>query len=283
MVPDVVLTCLDLFSGRKTASQPFFDRGWTVIPVDIDPTYRPMYIADLTAWTPPFPPRHFDFIWASPPCQVFSNASGGRHFKRENWHRRRWYPGKNSGHDVAGVGHVDRSELGPRPGSGQPWTGLAGSATAETKLRRGNYPYKRSRIVHGNLYPITTAGIEGVKLVERTLALIDYLDPLFFAMENPTSLLRSIIGPPTIITDYCTWGHPFKKPTDLWCDLPAMDWNSRLCNGQHRAHRSITRDLEDPIERAEVPYELGWSIAEAIELYLLDGSLLPDPVKTGGT
>lgn len=312
MSSDVSLRCLDLFAGRGTASKPFRDRGWEVVTVEKDPAYRPDIVADVTEWAPWFDVGHFDFVWASPPCTVFSMASGGRHFKWETRNRVRWrpggpcrstnYEGKSSVPDVASSAKSVPSSNNPVPSSNKsghrrrnhggpdlvqksvpvqeqiigPAAGLSGLGIYE-----GNYPFKRSRITEGEVYPITARAIEGVILVKKALDLIRYLEPSFSVLENPVSLLRSIIGPPSVTTSYCKWGLPYLKPTDLWGDLPpGIDWGSRLCSRGAESHERV-KLVKGSINQAAVPYELGWSLADAIERYFLDGSLIDNPAYRG--
>lgn len=282
MTQNVTLRCLDLFSGRGTASKPFRDRGWDVVTVELDPSHSPDITADLLDWRNPFHPHEFDFIWASPPCRVFSRGSGGRHFRRLTTGRERWYP-VQSGNQNSNSGQAGS----PDPGSGRP--GLARPLQTPAEARPGgpglaadwppqvglsSYRFQRSRITTGEVYPLTPDAIEGVKLVESALSIIHYLEPSFWAMENPVSLLRSIIGPPSITTTYCRWGMKWLKPTDLWGDLPpGIDWNAYLCNKGEEQHELVTKHA-NKIERAEVPYDLGAALAKSIELFFLDGPLL---------
>ena len=72
---------VDIFSGTGAATQAFVDRGHKVIRIDNNPKLKPDIVADV---------RHLplrckpDFVWASPPCQLFSLArkGGGR---ADNW------------------------------------------------------------------------------------------------------------------------------------------------------------------------------------------------------
>ena len=64
------LRMLDLFSGLGGASAAMVDRGWDVITVDIEPSFRCTHTADLLTWTYDGP--SVDLVWASPPCTEFS-------------------------------------------------------------------------------------------------------------------------------------------------------------------------------------------------------------------
>lgn len=63
----------------------------------------------------------------------------------------------------------------------------------------------------------------GQKLVEHTLYLIDYLDPMVWVMENPTAMMRRLDALQDIerrSVTYCQYGKSYRKPTDLWGDFP---------------------------------------------------------------
>lgn len=49
------------------------DRGWTVITLDIDPTFQPSIVANIRTWSWSGPQP--DLIWCSPPCTEFSKLS----------------------------------------------------------------------------------------------------------------------------------------------------------------------------------------------------------------
>ena len=65
---------VDLFSGRGGASKVMRERGWRVLTVDIDPSFRPDVVADIRKLPLRLGARP-DLLWASPPCTEFSRKS----------------------------------------------------------------------------------------------------------------------------------------------------------------------------------------------------------------
>ena len=69
-------------------------------------------------------------------------------------------------------------------------------------------------------------------LVEKTLEIIDYYKPAFWAFENPAGGLlkgRPCVAhlPPPVITSYCRYGFDYRKNTAIWTN--ALDWQPLRC------------------------------------------------------
>ena len=65
---------MNLCSGTGSVSRPFVRAGHTVVNVDWDDRYNPTHCVDIMTWECPYPPGHFDVIWASRDCTQYSRA-----------------------------------------------------------------------------------------------------------------------------------------------------------------------------------------------------------------
>ena len=73
---------------------------------------------------------------------------------------------------------------------------------------------------------------EANKIVQKTLEIIDYLQPTYFVLENPqTGYLKQqdfMQDRHFVDVDYCKYGMPYRKRTRLWNNI--FDWVPRpLC------------------------------------------------------
>ena len=66
---------LELFSGTGSITRVFKERGHEVVSLDLDPASGADITMNVLEWDyTVFKPGHFDLIWASPPCTMYSIA-----------------------------------------------------------------------------------------------------------------------------------------------------------------------------------------------------------------
>lgn len=117
---------------------------------------------------------------------------------------------------------------------------------------------------------------EAISLVAHTIKMILELNPRYWYLENPTGMLRNVLGKPQAHTFFASWGVKTLKPTDIWGKHAVMSWgttNRNLLNYE-RAPRSATKGiqaLDTPAERAKIPYELSRAVCLAIEKEMSNG------------
>ena len=78
--------------------------------------------------------------------------------------------------------------------------------------------------------------LEGDKLVQRTLDIIDYFKPKYWVIENPAyGALRNrkvVEGVHSVVVCYCRYGYKIKKATRLFTNIEALE--DRPCLGQKK-------------------------------------------------
>src|SRR5207249_1053826 len=59
-----------------------------------------------------------------------------------------------------------------------------------------------------------------IRLVKKGLEEIHRINPKYWVMENPMGMLRTVIGKPRSTIRQSDYGARWKKPTDLWGNVP---------------------------------------------------------------
>jgi len=138
--------------------------------------------------------------------------------------------------------------------------------------------------------PKTEQAKLGVKIVQKTLDIIKFLEPRYFFIENPRGKLRKldvVKGIPRATVCYCKYGEDRMKPTDIWNNHLFLNklnfenqysynekgWKPReMCfNGNKNCHHQSaprgsqtgTQGLKGNYLRSIVPYELCKEILES--------------------
>ena len=133
---------------------------------------------------------------------------------------------------------------------------------------------------HKDHTPKTEQAKHGVKIIKKTLDIINFLKPDYFFIENPRGKLRKldvVKGIPRTTVCYCQYGDTRMKPTDIWTNnlknlLNPNGWNPRkMCKNGMSCHESAprgsrtgTQGLKGNYERSKVPYELCKEILESL-------------------
>lgn len=122
--------------------------------------------------------------------------------------------------------------------------------------------------------PKTDTARLGLRLLERTLEVIDILQPRWFLIENPRAKMRTMACLAHMerrTVTYCQYGESRMKPTDLWSTrwppvtLRPPCWNGDGCHTRApRGSRTGTQGM-DPAQSAKIPYELSLAVCLACE------------------
>lgn len=111
-----------------------------------------------------------------------------------------------------------------------------------------------------------------IEMIRKTLKLIDEIQPRFWFIENPRSILRKFpeMQLPRKELCYCRYGEFRMKPTDIWTNLDtwkprAMCYNG--CSDHISAPRGSTTGTQgmNPIESGRIPQLLCLEILESVE------------------
>jgi hypothetical protein len=105
----------------------------------------------------------------------------------------------------------------------------------------------------------------GLKLVQKTLEIIEHFKPTYFFIENPRGMLRKMpimADLPRYGVTYCQYGDTRMKPTDIWTN--STNWTPRpMCKNGDSCHvaaprgsKTGTQGLKGAYERSKIPEDL---------------------------
>ena len=112
--------------------------------------------------------------------------------------------------------------------------------------------------------PKTKEAILGVKIVQKTIDIINELQPVFWFIENPRGKLRKLDvvgGFARATVTYCSYGDIRMKPTDIWTNFhfwkpkPMCKNGNRECHHQPapRGSQTGTQGLKGSYEKSKIP------------------------------
>ena len=125
--------------------------------------------------------------------------------------------------------------------------------------------------------PKTEEAKIGLKIVEKTIDIINELNPKYYYIENPRGLLRKLSNIHSVpfrrTIWYCKYGDTRAKPTDIWTNDMCWIPRSKCCNGNTNCHhepaprgaKTGTQGLKGNYERSIVPKELCEEILTGIK------------------
>lgn len=114
-----------------------------------------------------------------------------------------------------------------------------------------------------------------IKILEKTISLIEEIKPSFWVIENPVGMMRTLPhlkGFSHRVITQCQYGERRMKPTDLWGKFPS-GFSARRCRNYspchdrtpRGSHECGTQAIKTPELRAKIPYQLGLEFCIACE------------------
>lgn len=141
-----------------------------------------------------------------------------------------------------------------------------------TRLRYA-FNWKTSEV--GEQIPTSVKSRLGIKMLQKTLSLIQELEPRYFIIENPVGKMRHMPDLRDLerrTVTYCQYGSDAQKPTDLWGVFPPSLILRPPCKAGSSCHTSAAGSekgaivrANDAAARAFVPYGLSEEVCLAAE------------------
>lgn len=157
----------------------------------------------------------------------------------------------------------DVMALSPDELPGRPWIVWASPpCTCFSVMQIGNnWKYRM-----GVPQPQNDKTRHAVRVMEKTIALIKALNPVFYFIENPMGMMRTMpqmrFAPRRCTVTYCSYGDKRNKPTDIWTNCmtwrPKQFCDSPLCHHEKapRGPANTGTQAMDSIEAGTIPAAL---------------------------
>lgn len=92
----------------------------------------------------------------------------------------------------------------------------------------------------------------------------------YYIIENPRGMLRKVLGKPDKFIYMCAYHNnpkKSKKPTDLWGNLPSIDWKmpQKWVKSKRGSKTGVQDPSLSPAQRALIPYEFSLAVCLAVE------------------
>lgn len=124
------------------------------------------------------------------------------------------------------------------------------------------------------LLPKSRGAHLGIKILQKTLEVIEHYDPKFWFIENPRGAMRKmpeLIDKKRHTVTYCQYGDTRMKPTDIWTNSDV--WTPRTpCKQGKPCHEAAprgsqtgTQGLKNAYERAIIPEDLCREVLESCQ------------------
>lgn len=125
----------------------------------------------------------------------------------------------------------------------------------------------------GGYIPKTKECQMGIDRVLKTLSIIEQINPKYWFIENPRGVLRKMPfmkNAHRYTVTYCQYGDTRMKPTDIWTNIPNLQFKPMCKNGAPchisapRGSRTGTQGIKTYKDRSRIPKELCQSIIEQL-------------------
>ena len=126
-----------------------------------------------------------------------------------------------------------------------------------------------------NRTPKSDGSKHGLAMLNKTIEIIEQLQPKYYFIENPRGMMRKMDimqGHPFRHTvTYCQYGDTRMKPTDIWTNCPYWKPKPKCYNGAPchvaapRGSSTGTQGIATYFDRSRVPDELCTEILTAIQ------------------